>query len=188
MNFPATLERARAMIANVAQATELSAATVGQSKAVGYIQALVNEGLADAATGLALLQELQTTWDSAVERLDDGDMPAVPELDFAAFIVEHKYVGTERVDLASTPEGPYHLIGRLPLASFLETMDLTEDEYNRGERHAREMRRIYGPIPASRELALRVAMSPGQPPVVEVLGWVSGAAYAHDAPAAVVLH
>ena len=189
MNFPATLERARTMIANVGLATELGAVSVCQSKAVGYMQALVNEGLIDAATGLQLLEELQATWNAVVPVLEAAaGFPSTPELDFAAFIVEHKYVGSERVDLAATVEGPYHLIGRLPVASFLETMDLTEDEYNRGARHAREMRRIYGPIPASRELALRVAFAPDQQPVVEVLGWVSDAVIAHDAPAAVVLH
>lgn len=187
MNFPATLDRARTMIGNVGLATNLQASAILQAQAVGYLRALLNEGLIDQVTYADLLQTLQGVWDLAAEALEPGIQPAT-ELDFQALIIEHYYVDGKPADPATLNEGPYQIIGRLPVASFLETMDLTEDEYNRGARHAREMRRIYGPIPASRELALRVAITPGQQPVVEVLGWVSAAPFAHDAPAPVVLH
>lgn len=188
MNFPATLERARTMIGNVGMATSLQASAILQAQAVGYLRALLNEGLIDQATYAELLQTLQGVWDLAAEALADVGLPPSRDLDFQALIVEHYYVDGKLVAPETVTEGPYHVIGRLPVASFLETMDLTEDEYNRGARHAREMRRIYGPIPASRELAVRVAMGTDQPPVVEVLGWVSDAPFTHDAPAAVALH
>ena len=185
MNFHDTLARAHAAIELVKKAKSLTQSCVLQGQAFGYIQALRDEKSIDPDTYGQLVDQLNNTWDCVSATLCPS---AQAPLDWAAFVVDQKFVGGERVDAASTPEGEHQVIGRLPVASFLESMDLTEDEFNSGARHAAELRRIYGPIPASREIALRITMTPGQQPVIDVLGWVSDVAIAHDMKAAATIH